>query len=209
MAAGVTMTRPEWMRRRFKESGESRVDFHFSSFKSHVIILFCLGVAGCSLIPKRDTGQLYRPPAAAETATPRFASQPTPSQAPAAPSEAPRITPTPTCTDSLTYLEDLSIPDGAQVAPGQPLDKRWRVHNSGTCNWDEHYRVKLIAGPDLGAQGEQALYPARGGIELVVRILFTAPNEPGKYRSAWQAYDPQGKPFGDPVFIEVNVAPAR
>ncbi len=186
------------------------MDFHFSTFKPHLtIILLCLGVAGCSLIPNRDTGQLYRPPAAAETVTPRVASQPTPSLAPATPSEAPRITPTPTCTDSLTYLEDLSIPDGAQVAPGQPLDKRWRVQNSGTCNWDEHYRVKLIAGPDLGAQGEQALYPARGGTELIVRILFTAPNEAGKYRSAWQAYDPQGKPFGDPVFIEVNVAPTQ
>jgi hypothetical protein len=202
------MTQPERMRLRFKESRESRVDFRFSSFNFHITILLCLGLAGCSLIPQRDTGQLYRPPAAAETATPRFVSQPTPSPAPAVPSEAPRITPTPSCTDSLTYLEDLSIPDGAQVTPGQPLDKRWRVQNSGTCNWDEHYRVKLIAGPDMGAPGEQALYPARGGTELVVRILFTAPNEPGKYRSAWQAYDPQGKPFGDPVFIEVNVAPA-
>jgi hypothetical protein len=181
---------------------------HVSRLKFHFVIFIYLSITGCSLIPSRNTQSVYLPPAAAVTVTPRLANRPTPSLAPAAPSEAPRITPTPSCTDSLTYLEDLSIPDGAQVAPGQSLDKRWRVQNSGTCNWDEHYHVKLIAGPDLGAPTEQALYPARGGTELIIRIMFSAPNEPGQYRSAWQAFDPQGQPFGDPVFIEVNVTPA-
>ncbi len=27
----------------------------------------------------------------------------------------------------------------------------------------------------------------------------------GTYRSAWQAYDPDGLPFGDPFFIEIEV----
>jgi hypothetical protein len=102
-------------------------------------------------------------------------------------------------------VEDLSIPDGTLVTPGQRLDKRWRVENNGTCNWDERYRVKLIAGPPLGAPEEQALYPARAGTQAEVRILFTAPQETGTYRSAWQAFSPDGLPFGDPFFIEVTV----
>jgi hypothetical protein len=116
-------------------------------------------------------------------------------------------TETPPCTDNLTFLEDLSIPDGSLVVPGQLLDKRWRVQNSGSCNWDERYRLKLIAGPDMGASSEQALIPARSGSTALIRILFTAPSEAGTYRSAWQAYDPQGRPFGDPFFIEVVIAP--
>jgi hypothetical protein len=91
------------------------------------------------------------------------------------------------------------------VGTGQGLDKRWQVQNSGTCNWDSSYRMKLIAGPELSAQSEQALYPARSGTEMVIRILFTAPSEAGTYRSAWQAFDPQGEPFGEPFFIEVVV----
>lgn len=119
--------------------------------------------------------------------------------------ESPEATPTPACVPILTFLEDLTVPDGSLVTPGSILDKRWRVENSGTCNWDENYRLKLIAGPELGAKPEQALYPARSGTQAVLRIIFTAPEEPGPYRSAWQAYDPGGEPFGDPFFIEIVV----
>jgi hypothetical protein len=105
----------------------------------------------------------------------------------------------------LRYIEDLSIPDGSQVSSGERLDKRWSVENNGSCNWDQSYRLKLIAGPALGASAEQALYPARSGSQATIRIIFTAPTEPGVYRSAWQAYNPDGQPFGDPVFIEVQV----
>lgn len=115
------------------------------------------------------------------------------------------VTPTPLCENNLRYIEDLSLPDGSLVPPGEGLDKRWRVENSGTCNWDERYRIKLIAGPALGAPSEQALYPARAGTQAELRILFVAPREAGTYRSAWQAFSPEGQPFGDPVFIEVVV----
>jgi hypothetical protein len=91
------------------------------------------------------------------------------------------------------------------VAPGESLDKRWRVENAGGCNWDDRYGIQLIGGPDLGAQAEQSLYPARSGSEAVIRIFFTAPDEPGTYSSAWQARDPEGNLFGDPFFIEVVV----
>jgi hypothetical protein len=119
--------------------------------------------------------------------------------------ERSEVNPTPACVPNLTYLEDLTVPDGSPVAPGAILDKRWRVENSGTCNWDENYRLKLIAGPEMGAKPEQALYPARSGTQAMLRIIFTGPEEPGPYRSAWQAYDPGGEPFGDPFFIEVVV----
>lgn len=116
-----------------------------------------------------------------------------------------RPSPTPPCTFGLKFLEDLSFPDGTRVQPGENLDKRWRVENSGECNWDETYRVRLIAGPSLGAPEAQALFPARSGTQAVLRIQFTAPAEPGVYRSAWQAHDPSGAPFGDLFFIEIVI----
>ncbi len=114
-------------------------------------------------------------------------------------------TPTVSCTDGLLWLNDLSIPDGSQVAPGSSLDKQWQVKNSGTCNWDERYTLRLTAGVDMGAASPQLLVPARGGSEAVVQITFTAPAEAGRYRSAWQAYNPDGQPFGDPIYIEIVV----
>jgi len=128
---------------------------------------------------------------------------------PPTPTTAPQVIIKPTlnspCVDNLTYQTDLTIPDGTHTAPGAALDKRWQVQNSGTCNWDEKYRLKLVGGSPLGAPTEQALFPARSGTPAVLRILFTAPLEPGSYRSAWQAYNPQGESFGDPVFIEIVV----
>ncbi len=116
-------------------------------------------------------------------------------------------TPTPACVDNLRYLEDLTIEDGSAVAPGATLDKRWRVENSGSCNWKAGYTLRLIAGPDLGAPSPQALFPALSGTQAVIRIVFTAPEEPGAYRSAWQAFDPGGAPFGDPIYIDIQVIP--
>lgn len=137
-------------------------------------------------------------------ATPRPTSTPTPSVSLKS-TEPAWFTPTPLCTPNLTFLRDLSIPDGTHVSPGELLDKRWLVENSGSCNWDVNYRLRWVSGEQMGAPTEQALYPARSGTQATIRILFTAPVESGTYRSAWQAYDPQGQPFGDPFFIEVIV----
>ncbi|GAP14220.1 hypothetical protein LARV_01986 [Longilinea arvoryzae] len=119
-----------------------------------------------------------------------------------------RPTATPPCEDGLSFLTDLTIPDGSDVAAGATMDKRWEVQNSGTCNWTEDYSLHLIAGVDLGTQPEQALYPARSGMRAVIRMVFQAPIEPGSYRSAWQAYGPSGEAFGDPIFIDIVVSSA-
>jgi hypothetical protein len=138
-----------------------------------------------------------------------------PTLGPTAPKPTPRTTstasaqplsPASACTDNLVFLDDLSIKDGTVFPPGAQLDKRWKVENRGSYNWDQRFRMKLIAGSKLGVPAEQALYPARSGAQAIIRIVFTAPAEPGNYRSAWQAYNPEGDPFGDPFFIDIVVA---
>jgi hypothetical protein len=118
---------------------------------------------------------------------------------------SPQPSPSPDCQSSLQYLEDITIPDGTGVNPQEMLDKRWLVQNSGTCNWDHRFSIRLIAGPDMGAKSEMSLFPARSGNQAEIHIQFTAPREPGVYRSAWQAADPDGNLFGDPIFIEISV----
>jgi hypothetical protein len=116
--------------------------------------------------------------------------------------------PTPACTASLRYLQDINYPDGSLVTPGQSVEKQWRVENNGSCDWDERYRLKLLDGfPSLGASSEQALYPARAGFQTTILINFTAPLDGGTYRTSWQAVDPQGIPFGDAIFMEIIVQP--
>lgn len=120
------------------------------------------------------------------------------------PTPTPQIIPTP-CTNGLTYIQDLTIPDNTTVSAGQSIDKEWLVTNSGTCNWDSSYRLKLISGSPLGAANELALYPARAGSQATLEIVFTAPSDPGTYRSAWQAFSPEGRAFGDAIYIQIIV----
>jgi len=111
------------------------------------------------------------------------------------------------CADNLYYLDDLTVPDGSVFAPGAAIDKQWLVENNGDCSWDSRYRLQLVEGVDMGVSQTQALYPARAGAQAIIRIIFTAPNEPGSFRSEWQAFDPHGVPFGDPIFVEIFVSP--
>ncbi len=173
-----------------------------------LLIYLCLmGIAaGCSALSRDKQEAVYLPPTRAIAAFPpiiQATATPIPEQAP---TQAVTSTINPPCTDNLLYLEDQTIPDGSLVSAGEVLDKRWFVENNGSCNWGKDYRLKLISGFDLGALPEQGLYPARSGTQAAIRIVFTAPAEPGVYRSAWQASNPAGQPFGDPIYIEVQVA---
>ena len=129
--------------------------------------------AGCS-----EQATPYRPPTIAVQLTRVVVTSPIPSAAIQV-IETPIPISTPACINDLAFLEDLSLPDGTVVKPGERLDKRWLVENKGTCNWDENYRIKFMSGADLSAPLEQALYPARSGTQATIRILFTAPNEFG------------------------------
>jgi hypothetical protein len=110
------------------------------------------------------------------------------------------------CSDNLSFINDVTVPDNSFVTYGSNIDKQWLVQNSGTCNWNSSYRLKHLGGAELGAPEEVMLYPARAGTQATIQIVFTAPFTDGVYESAWQAYDPNGNPFGDPIYIRITVA---
>jgi hypothetical protein len=163
------------------------------------LLLLAIGLSACAKQPTP-----YRPPSPVfHTSPPQQASvTPTPTRQV---TETPLPTATSSCSNNLTLLEAVSIPDGTVVHPGERVDKRWLVQNSGSCNWDERYRLKSIIGTDLNTSTELALYPMRSGVKVDLRIVFTAPTEPGSYQNSWQAYDPQGQPFGDLLSIQIIV----
>jgi hypothetical protein len=179
------------------------MNFHPLSFKFSVCLtLACtlICVSGCSFRPS-----LTSPDATLDASFIPATLVPTASPTRERTQQLSESKSNPNCTDQLTYISDVTIPDDTIVAPASTMDKRWEVENSGTCNWDSGYKIKLIAGPDMGAITEQELFPARSGSRATIRIQFTAPTAPGKYRSAWQAFNPQGQAFGDMFYIEVVI----
>jgi hypothetical protein len=111
------------------------------------------------------------------------------------------------CTDGLAYMGDLTYPDKVKVLAGQPMEKRWKVRNDGSCDWGPDYRFRWISGTLPTTQVEQALYPAAAGSEAVIAVRLTAPAAAGEYISWWQAVSPSGVPFGDMLSVDLIVTP--
>ena len=170
-----------------------------NNLSRNLLALFLLAttslLSACGEQAARSTPEYFIPPTLAKKAEPIPLVTDTPVPA----------TATPTCEDGLTFIEDVTVPDGTAFAPGATVEKVWRVANSGTCNWDAGYRLRLDSGDAMGAETEQALFPARSDSEIEIRIVFKAPEEEGTYQGLWQAYSPDGEPFGDPVFVIIEV----
>jgi hypothetical protein len=166
-----------------------------------VVLLFILILlTGCNALgPDREQAAIFVPPTLSVTTTPVPFITPAASLVFTAPKSD--------CSNTLAYLKDLTVADGSIFSPGEKIDKRWLIENQGTCNWDSRYTLRFTGGQPMDAPTEQSLVPALAGSQAMVRIIFTAPAEPGKYRSAWQAYTSDSKPFGDPFFIEIEVLP--
>ena len=183
----------------------------YSSIKlrAGLILFICIYLWSCSPAP---TPTPFIPPTGqAPLIEPNLIIIPTPS-IPAQVQVIPLPTIIPTidqsnCVSNLTFLEDITIPDTSFVPFGSPIDKQWLVENSGTCNWTSEYRLRHTGGAVLGALEEVALFPARSGTQVTLQITFTAPFDEGLYESAWQAFDPNGLAFGDPVYIRILVSP--
>lgn len=109
------------------------------------------------------------------------------------------------CQNNALFVEDLSVPDGTQVAGGEQIQKRWTVSNAGSCDWTAEYLLVRTDDSLIGGPGELALFPARAGEQAVWEVTIVAPFEQGEYRASWQAQGPDGTLFGDPVFVLIEV----
>jgi hypothetical protein len=92
---------------------------------------------------------------------------------------------------------DLTIPDGTQIVAGEKFTKTWRLVNSGSCKWTRLYKLVFYSQNPLGATYEQFL-PGEvlPGYAVDLSVEFTAPLQPGTYRSNWMLQAPDGSLFG-------------
>jgi hypothetical protein len=166
-------------------------------------LVFLALVASCSGAVAPVQPSAGESPAAATTPI-REIAQGTPASSPAT-GEA-TLTQEP-CQADARFLEDLTIPDGSIVTPGEEIDKRWAVENAGTCDWGPGYALVRVSNDELSGPAEIDLYPARAGTRAVWQVVFLAPLIPGQYVSEWQAQAPDGTRFGEEVFVDLVVQP--
>jgi hypothetical protein len=174
---------------------------------SLAVVLILLALSACS---PASTPTPFRPPTIEPPLIePTFILQPTKQVVVIQPTPLPTVVPTVNpqdCSNNLHFVDDVTVRDNSFITYGASVDKQWLVENNGTCNWNASYRLKHLGGAELGAPEEVMLYPARAGTQATIQIIFTAPFTDGVYESAWQAFDPKGNPFGDPIYIRITVA---
>jgi len=141
-----------------------------------VIVLCCL-LAACRLFPSPS------PPTPTST----------PTLIPTLPTETstPSDRPTP-CTLDAAFLEDVTIPDGTEIPPGEGFVKVWRVQIGGTCSQPRGLELIFESGDMMGGPASLPLGLVMQGQTLDVNLELTAPTAPGTYRSYWRLRDATG-----------------
>ena len=114
--------------------------------------------------------------------------------------------------DWIQFVADVTVPDGWPVAPGQVLNKTWRLKNIGTCWWSKSYKLVFVGGAQMGGVSEMNLpKDVAPGQTIDLTIGLTAPLMPGGYFGYWKLQNPSGGQFGigqtasNPFFVEVEV----
>jgi hypothetical protein len=149
-------------------------------------------------------------PAPADTDTPL----PPPPEDTAAPTEPPEDTPVPTATticDLVSFVSDITVPDGSKADPDESFTKTWRLRNAGSCTWTSGYDLVFHSGDAMGAPPEVQLTSGvvNPGDTVDVSVGLTAPSSPGTYKGFFKLRNSSGVIFGlagnNPFWVEIEV----
>lgn len=134
------------------------------------------------------------PPA---TVQPSLTSQPSAAASPTTQATAAATNATSTPCDRADFIDDVTIPDGTKLNPGEAFVKTWRLKNSGSCTWTTSYRVVFESGNALGAPASFNLpSEVAPGATIDISVQMKAPDVPKDYESNWKLQNTSGGIFG-------------
>jgi hypothetical protein len=113
--------------------------------------------------------------------------------------------------DWVTFVKDVTIPDGAAIKAGETFVKTWRLKNRGTCTWTPDYALVFSVGAKMGDTVAVKLpdYVAPGNT-VDISVALTAPVHPGQYSGYWLLRNDSGALFGygnhanKPIYVEIQ-----
>ena len=97
------------------------------------------------------------------------------------------------CTDSASFVNDVTVPDHTRFEPGETFKKTWRIKNTGTCIWNDDYRLVFALNTQMDAPDSVPLKATPPGKEINLSVEMTAPEATGSYRADFQIFDPDGE----------------
>ena len=96
------------------------------------------------------------------------------------------------CTNSASFVADITIPDNTEVPGGQTFTKTWRIMNTGTCVWAWDYTLSYYSEERMDAGAAVPLAVTYPGQVADISVELTAPNSIGVHRSNFVIKNPAG-----------------
>ena len=116
------------------------------------------------------------------------------------------------CSNSAALVSDVTVPDGTQFPANTGFNKIWRIRNTGTCTWDNRYRLVHHSGSLLGAIANRLPLPGSVAPSQTIdlSVSMVSPADAGSYQSDWLLEAPDGRPFGvarssSPFWVKIVV----
>jgi hypothetical protein len=191
------------------------------------LLLSACGGGQASAEPTVDPEAIFTQTAMAASPTPAETATPTTTQSSsnATPIGEVTFTPMPTisalqtptssgpvgaiCDDS-AFVDDITIPDGTKLEPGEQFQKIWRIRNTGVCTWDGNYELAFAFGDWMQGQNfiitrtQDFVAPGQVGD---LGVWLVAPTEPGQYVGHWRMKNDIGFWFGTYLTVVIVVEP--
>jgi uncharacterized protein YkwD len=96
------------------------------------------------------------------------------------------------CEDSAVMIEDVTVPDNAQMSQGQKFTKTWRFMNNGKCKWTG-YTIAFVAGDRMESPDSAPIPETEAGETVDVSVELTAPSLDGSYTGFYELRKPNGE----------------
>jgi uncharacterized protein YkwD len=108
---------------------------------------------------------------------------------------APAVIPTnpPGCTDSATFVADVTVPDNTPFSAGEAFTKTWRIQNNGACAWNENYSIVFSNGEQMGAPASTPLAYTPPGETLDISVELIAPERNGAFVGNFELRNDKGE----------------
>ena len=163
-----------------------------------------------NMVPEEEPSviQWNSPKPQQATATPAVSQLPTApaSLFPVVPTAVPTAAPAAqSCNYTMSYVADLTIPDGQPISAGSSFTKTWRLKNTGNCAWTTSFVLSFVSGAQMGGTNRYLPYQVNPGETIDLSVDLVAPTTPGTYQGYWQIKTPSGFGVGFTVWVQIVV----
>lgn len=106
------------------------------------------------------------------------------------------------------FIEDVTIPDGSNLSPGDTVAKVWRLRNTGTTPWPAGLKIRPVGGSPnyfIPSSLDVSLPSVAAGASIQISVDVLVPPTPSRYVSYFKLESHTGDVFGPRFWIDFSV----